>query len=98
MAHEDYKEMLAARALSVLEAPEMRDLEAHLQSCAECRLQLSEWEDTAAALAFVTLEERPLEPSRQLRERILEAVRSDATTRDRQAGSPLQAGTPGATK
>ena len=56
MAHEDYQDMLAAQALKALEAAEMRDLEAHLQSCAECRLQLSEWEDTAAGLAFASLE------------------------------------------
>ena len=79
MAHEDYKELLAAQALNALEAAEVRDLEAHLQSCAECRSQLSEWEDTAAALAFVSLEAGPLEPSPQLRGRILEAIRVDAT-------------------
>jgi len=80
MAHEDYKEMLAARALNALEAAEMRDLEGHLQACAECRAQLSEWEGTASALAFVSLEGM-LEPSRELRGRILEAVRADATIR-----------------
>jgi len=97
MAHEDYKEMLAERALGALDPAEMRDLEAHLQSCAECRSQLSEWEATAAALAFVSLEERPLEPSRQLRGRILEAARIDKT-RGRQAGSPLRVETRGTTK
>ena len=65
----------------------MRDLEAHLQSCAECRAQLSEWEDTAAALAFASLEERPLEPSRELRGRILEAIRVDATSPECQAAA-----------
>jgi hypothetical protein len=77
MAHEDYKDMLTAQALDALEAPAVRDLEAHLQGCAECRLQLSEWEDTAAALAFASLEAKLLEPSRQLRGRILDAVRAD---------------------
>lgn len=81
MAHEDYIDMLAVQALNALEAAEMRDLEAHLQSCAECLSQLSEWEDTAAGLAFASLEARPFEPSRQLRGRILEAVRADATAR-----------------
>ncbi len=97
MAHEDYKGMLAAQALNALEAAETRNLEAHLQSCAECRSQLSEWEDTATGLAFAGLEARPLEPSRQLRESILEAVRADATGRGLQAGSPLGVGTRGAT-
>lgn len=79
MAHEDYKEMLAAQVLNALEAPEMRDLEAHLQSCAECRSQLSDLEATAAGLAFASMETIPLEPSLQLRGRILEAVRADVT-------------------
>lgn len=81
MAHEDYKEMLAAQALTALEDAEVRDLEAHLQSCTECRSQLSELEDTATGLAFTSLEARPLEPSPQLRGRILEAVRADAAVR-----------------
>ncbi len=79
MAHEDYKNMLAAHALNALEPAEMRDLEAHLQSCAECRLQLSEWEDTASRLVLAGSEAKPLEPSAQLRGRILEAIRTDAT-------------------
>jgi anti-sigma-K factor RskA/putative zinc finger protein len=79
MAHEDYKDMLAAQALNALEETEVRDLESHLQSCADCRSQLSEWEGTAARLAFASLEARPLEPSPQLRERILETVRADVT-------------------
>jgi len=98
MSHEDYKEMLAAQALNALEAAETRDLEAHLQSCAECRSQLSEWEGTAAGLAFASLEARPLEPSRQLRGRILEAVRADMTGRGPQVGSLLGVGTRGTTK
>lgn len=44
-------------------------------------MQLSEWEETAAGVAFVSLEARPLEPSRQLRGRILEAIRADAKAR-----------------
>ena len=71
--------MLAAQALNALEAAEVRDLETHLQSCGECRRELSAWEDTAATLAFTSLEGRLLEPSLQLRGRILEAVRTDAT-------------------
>jgi uncharacterized protein YjiS (DUF1127 family) len=83
MAHEDYKDMLAAQALNALEAAEMRDLEAHLQSCAECRLQLSSWEDTVAGLAFAALEARPLEPSSQLRGRILQVIHADVRALDR---------------
>jgi anti-sigma factor RsiW len=95
MVHEDYKEMLAAQALKALEAPETRELEVHLQSCSECRSQLSEWEATAA---FASLEANPLEPSRQLRERILEAIRADARGRSFQVASPLGVGTDDKTK
>jgi anti-sigma-K factor RskA len=85
MAHEDYQDRLAAHALSALEAAEARDLEAHLQSCAECRSQLSDWEETAARLAFASLEARLLQPSPQLRARILEAARADTS-----AGRPTK--------
>ncbi|MFN2511820.1 MAG: anti-sigma factor domain-containing protein [Pyrinomonadaceae bacterium] len=80
MAHEDYKEMLAAQALNALDAAEVRELKAHLHGCAECRAQLTEWENTAATLAFASQEVRLLQPSPELRGRILEAVRADATT------------------
>jgi anti-sigma-K factor RskA len=78
MAHEEFKEMLAAQALSALEAAEARDLETHLQTCAECRTQLTEWEDTAAGLAFASLEAPHLVPSQELRGRILNTIRADA--------------------
>ena len=98
MVHEDYKELLVAQALNALEPGEARDLEVHLQTCAECRSQLSEWEDTAAKLAFSSLEAIPLEPSGQLRGRILEAVRAGATVRNSQVESPLRVSTRGTTK
>lgn len=98
MAHEDYKEMLAAQALNALDPSELRDLEAHLHNCGGCRSQLSEWEDTASRLAFASLEARPVEPSQQLRRRILEAVQADTTDRRPQADSPLGVGRRGAAK
>lgn len=91
MAHEDFKDMLAAQALNALEAAEVRDLEAHLQGCAECRSQLTEWEDTAATLAFASLEARIIEPSSQLRGRILEAVRADGPVKSAEDGYRPQA-------
>jgi hypothetical protein len=91
MAHEDFKDMLAAQALNALEVAEVRDLEAHLQGCAECRSQLTEWEDTAATLAFASLEARLLEPSPQLRGRILEAVRANGPGKSAEDGYRPQA-------
>src|SRR4029079_5554443 len=74
MVHEDYKEMIPARALSALDAAEAQELNEHLENCAECRKELDEWQATAAALA---LGAHPAEPSPQARERILDEVRKD---------------------
>ena len=74
MAHEDYKEMIPARALSALDAAEAQALNEHLENCAECRKELDEWQATAAALA---LGANQAEPSPKVRERILDEVRKD---------------------
>src|ERR1700752_3076792 len=77
MVHEDYKEMIPARALSALDAAEERALNEHLENCDECRKELEEWQGTAAALAVVA---DPAEPSPKVRERILSEVRKDLST------------------
>ena len=74
MVHEDYKEMIPARALSALDAAEAHALNEHLENCAECRKELDEWQATAAALA---LGANAAEPSPEVRERILDEVRKD---------------------
>ena len=74
MVHEDYKEMIPARALSALDAAEAHALNEHLENCAECRKDLDGWQATAAALA---LNANAAEPSPQVRERILDEVRKD---------------------
>ena len=74
MVHEDYKEMIPARALSALDAAEAHALNEHLENCAECRKELDEWQATAAALA---LGANAAEPSPDVRERILDEVRKD---------------------
>jgi anti-sigma-K factor RskA len=74
MAHEEYKEMLPALALSALDGADERALNEHLSQCAECRRELADWESTAAALA---LSVSPAEPSPQVRDRIMDAVRSE---------------------
>jgi anti-sigma-K factor RskA len=70
--HEGYKEVLPLHALDALEAEEARALEAHLATCAQCRTELDEWRETAAALAYSAAS---VEPSAQLRARLLESVR-----------------------
>jgi len=74
MVHANYKEMIPARALSALDAAEERVLNEHLDNCSECRKELAEWQATAASLAVVA---DPVEPSPEVRERILGAVRKD---------------------
>ncbi|MFN2515843.1 MAG: anti-sigma factor domain-containing protein [Pyrinomonadaceae bacterium] len=71
MTHEDYKELLAANSLSALDAEDSRELEAHLEECADCRSEVNEWQRTAA---FLALSSSPLEPSLKLRERILASI------------------------
>ena len=74
MVHEDYKEMIPARALSALDAAEARVLNDHLSECDECRMELQEWEATAAALSVSA---KPMEPSPEVRERLLNEVRKE---------------------
>jgi anti-sigma-K factor RskA len=74
MVHDDYKEMIPAHALSALDAADERALNEHLATCAECRRELADWEATAASLALST---DPIEPSAQVRERILTQIKSD---------------------
>ena len=78
MTHEDYKELLAAQALTALDAAEAGALAVHLESCADCRLELSEWEATTALLA---LDAGPLEPPAPLRASILASVSEDREPR-----------------
>ena len=77
MVHEDYKEMIPARALTALDAAEERALNEHLENCDECRKELEEWQATAATLAVVA---DPAEPSPKVRERILSEVRKELAT------------------
>jgi anti-sigma-K factor RskA len=77
MVHDDYKEMILARALSSLDAAEERALNEHLENCSECRKELEDWQATAAALSLAS---DPAEPSPQVRERILSEVRKDLSS------------------
>ena len=74
MVHEDYKEMIPARALSALDVAEARALNEHLENCAECSKELEEWQATAAGLSLTA---DPVEPSPAVRDRILSEVRKE---------------------
>ena len=77
MVHADFKDMIPARALSALDAEEARALDDHLDECAECRGELRDWEETAAAMAIST---NPVEPSPKVREQLLSEIRKDLET------------------
>ena len=77
MVHADFKDMVPARALSALDAEEARALDNHLDECAECRRELRDWEETAAAMAIST---NPVEPSPKVREQLLTEIRKDLET------------------
>ena len=83
MVHDDYKEMIPAHALSALDAGDERALNEHLAGCSECRRDLAEWEATAASLA---LSAKPMEPSPEVREKLLSRIRSEKSGSD-QSGS-----------
>jgi anti-sigma-K factor RskA len=88
MAHEEYKEMLPALALSALDAEDALSLNQHLADCAECRRELADWESTAAALA---LSASPAEPAPAVRERIMSAVRAEKQSAQQQASQQQSA-------
>lgn len=67
--------MLPLQAVSSLDGDEARALEGHLASCAECRSELDAWRGSAAALAYAAA---PLEPSPDVRSRILDSVRAES--------------------
>jgi anti-sigma-K factor RskA len=73
MRHEEYKELLALEAAGALEAGERAPLEEHLSSCEECRSELRELADAAAALAYTV---EPITPPAALRARVLQSIRA----------------------
>ena len=95
MVHEDYQELLSARALSSLAAEDERTLDSHLEGCDECRAELTAWEQTAALLALG--DSVSFAPSAKLREKILASVRLETSesTGEKQANS---AASPGVTQ
>src|SRR5882762_858456 len=74
MHHAEHKALLSVHALSTLDREDARALDEHLARCAECRAELDAWQATADALVYAA---QPLEPSPQLRDRILAGIRKD---------------------
>lgn len=86
MVHDDYKEMIPAHALSALDAGDESALNEHLAGCAECRRDMAEWEATAASLA---LSAKPMEPSPEVREKLLTQIRAEKSGADQSAPNVL---------
>lgn len=74
MAHQEFEELLSLYALDALDAPDRRQLEAHLETCSVCRAELAEMRDAAGLLAHAST---AAEPRAEVRERILSSVRGD---------------------
>ena len=73
--HDGRRDELAAYALGALDPGEAAELERHLAGCEECRTDL-EWLRPAVQLLPESAER--LEPPPELRERLMEQVRSEA--------------------
>lgn len=63
--HEQFAEMVALHAVGALNADETSQLEAHLNSCAECRKELAALRGDAALLALSAAGPAPPERARQ---------------------------------
>jgi len=74
MEHQDFQQLLVPHSLDALEMSEARELEAHLETCAECRAELISLRDGAALLAHAA---EPAEPRPEVRARILASVRAE---------------------
>jgi anti-sigma-K factor RskA len=74
MVHEEYRDMMTAKALGSLDKGEARLLETHLESCRDCLSMMDALQETAALLSFAAT---PLEPSPNVRSQILNAIRSE---------------------
>jgi len=71
--NQELHDLVAPYALDALEPAERDAFERHLDECADCRAQLADLQEATLALAFA----ESAEPPPALRERILEAARSE---------------------
>jgi hypothetical protein len=71
MTHDDYRELLAVRALGSPDAPDDHALEDHLGACGACAAELAELAETAANLALLA---PPVTPSPDTTRRLFAAL------------------------
>jgi hypothetical protein len=84
MEHQKYQELLTLHALDALDAGEKRALEEHLDTCSVCRIELIEMGDAAGLIAHAS---QPAEPGMEVRQRILDEARTEASRRQSVPGS-----------
>ncbi|MDQ6712788.1 MAG: anti-sigma factor [Candidatus Dormibacteraeota bacterium] len=77
LSHDEIDELLGAYALEAIPPEEIRQVDAHLRTCAAHREQAARLGETVAGLASSVPERQP---SAQLRDRILAAIRSEAAS------------------
>ena len=88
-AHEQFADDLALYALDALTGDDRAQLEEHLATCAECRLELEQLRGDGALLALSTVGPKP--PARA-KQRLMEAVAKTPTSRAKNAremGHPI---------
>jgi anti-sigma-K factor RskA len=90
--HDNWRDDVAAYMLGALEPEAAAELERHAEGCERCRSEMR-WL-TAAVQALPEAVER-VEPPRQLRERVMAEVRSDAGERRRSDAERYGAAEPG---
>ncbi len=73
--HEQFGDDLALYALNALEGDDRLQLEKHLATCSECRIELEQLRGDGALLALSTIGPKPPQRSRQ---RLLDAVSKEA--------------------
>lgn len=90
MRHEEYKDLLALEVAGGVDPSERGALDAHLSSCAECRAELDELRDAAAALVYTVA---PVRPRAELRAGILAQVKTlkaQAASAEAETAPPAQ--------
>lgn len=85
--HEEFQDLLAAAAFGTLTDEEWAILRGHLDGCAECQRELSDFQFIAAALPL-TLDE--LQPEPQLRNRILAIVQHEHRSTGPSLAAPVE--------
>lgn len=83
--HERFKEQLPAYSIGSLDPADSADLEHHLEGCAECRAELA-W--LAPASDVLARDVEQVEPSPEMRQRVMAAIDADLAGESAPASGP----------